>query len=154
MSCLFRYCDGMTVVNNREYFVFQTIYNHICKIVRANNKQGNYFFMQKVTLAWLHQAFVCVCFSGWLAIFFLCILTRIQRDQWEKQSNHWAKRKRKRKKTMQQQKMKYKKNTLCSNNGNLSYFFSTCLPRKFIYLWWMNNLCANYLELIFSTHYV
>lgn len=37
----------------------------------------------------------------------------------------------------------------CSNNANLSYFFSTCLPREFIYLWWMNNLCANYLELIY-----
>lgn len=32
------------VVNKREYLMFQTIYNHICKIeLRANNKQGNYF---------------------------------------------------------------------------------------------------------------
>lgn len=143
MSCLFRYCDGMTVVNKREYFVFQTIYNHICKIVRANSKRGNYFYAK----SYIGSAKHLYAYAEWLTSFFCCCTYYYySRDQWEKQRNHWAKRKRK--KTMQQKK--WNKKTLCSNNGNLSYFFSTCLPRKFIYLWWMNNLCANYLELIFS----
>lgn len=42
LSSLLRWHD--CVVNKREYLMFQTIYNYICKIeLRANNKQGNYF---------------------------------------------------------------------------------------------------------------
>lgn len=74
MSFLFRYCDGMTVVNKREYFVFQTIYNHICKIVRANSKRGNYFYAK----SYIGSAKRLYAYAEWLTSFFLLYVLLLQ----------------------------------------------------------------------------